>query len=181
MHGGGKSCVSGSLWRCPDKKSLFGRTMVSVLQTTDALAVVPRPAERGCRSALLGRGWERPPSPKARYGVAASVFSQLATASGVAPPPEIPLREGRARRHERVGLTGAATSDSEPERPMGTADPTRHGDHGKSVVHPGDSLQSANPVGNADLAGVEGAEPLVSLAGDTRSVAPASMLNSLSG
>ena len=38
-----------------------------------------------------------------------------------------PLREGHARRHERVGLTGAATSDSEPKRPVGTADPPRHG------------------------------------------------------
>ena len=26
-----------------------------------ALSVAPRPAKRGCRSALLGRGWERPP------------------------------------------------------------------------------------------------------------------------
>ncbi len=83
---------------------------------------------------------------------------------------------------ERVELTGAASSDSEPEHPMGTADPPRHGGRSKCVVQLGDSLQSANPVGSADLSGVEGAEPLVSLAGDTWSVAPASMLlNSLSG
>ncbi|MYA41810.1 MAG: hypothetical protein F4Z31_08685 [Gemmatimonadetes bacterium] len=69
-------------------------------------------------------------------------------------------------------MTGAATSDSEPGHPMGTADPPRHGDHGKCVVQPGDSLQSANPVGSADLSGVEGAEPLVSLAGDHAECGP---------
>ena len=47
-----------------------------------------------------------------------------------------PLREG----HQRVGVTGAATSVSEPERPMGTADPPRHGDRGECVGQPGDSL-----------------------------------------
>ena len=90
---------------------------------------------------------EQPPSPKARCGVAASVFSHPRHRLRGCSRTRDPLREGHARRHERLGLTRAATSDSEPERPMGTADPARHGNHGECVVHPGDSLESANLVG----------------------------------
>ena len=90
------------------------------------LGVEPRPADRRCRSGFSGRGREQPPSPKARCGVAASVFSHPRHRLRGCSRTRDPLREGHARRHERDGLTGAATSDSEPGHPMGTADPRRH-------------------------------------------------------
>jgi len=89
-----------------------------------------------------------------------------------------PLREG----HERVGLTGAATSDSEPKRPVGTADPPWHG--GPRQVRRPSGRQPAIREPRRErgpVRGRGGGAPLVSLAGDMRSVAPASMLNSLSG
>ena len=106
-----------------------------------------------------GPWWEQPPSPRARCGVAASVFSHPRHRLRGCSRTRDPLREGHARRRERVGLTGAATSDSAPERPMGTANPPWHGDHGECVAHLGDRLRSANPVGSAELSGVEGVAP----------------------
>lgn len=67
-----------------------------------------------------------------------------------------PLREGpcappRAGRIDRSGHLRFGT-----ESRMETADPPQRGDHGKCVVHPGDTLRIANPVGSTALSGVEG-------------------------
>ena len=45
---GADPCASGSLWRCPDTKSAFGRTKAPVVQATGPLAVGALPANRGC-------------------------------------------------------------------------------------------------------------------------------------
>ena len=80
--------------------------MPPVPYAAGAVSVAPRPAERRCRSALLGRGWERPPtsacldrhragwrctspSPR-RYGVSPSQQSPC----GEGGPPEVKIPAG---------------------------------------------------------------------------------------
>ena len=84
-------------------------------------AIRPPVAERAVRA---GSG----ATPLAEGSVRRSgecVFTPSPPPPGLLPNQD-PLQEGHARRHERDGLTGAATSDSEPGHPMGTADPRRH-------------------------------------------------------
>ena len=73
--------------------------MPPVPYAAGALSVAPRPAERRCRSALLGRGWERPPISaclnrhRGRWGRTAPSPRRY----GVSPSQQSPCGEGVGR------------------------------------------------------------------------------------
>ena len=79
----------------------------SAVQVAGAVAVMPRPAERRCRCALLGRGWERPPISacldrrRGGWGRTAPFSSAL---RGRLSRPESPVCHGRTGRRGRKTL-----------------------------------------------------------------------------
>ena len=107
--------LSGTLWGWPDT--------AAAVQVAGAPLVVPRPAERRCRSALLGRGWERPPSrpslDRHRGGCSRTAPSSPPLRGSL--PASSPLREGQTMSR---GAGSGGSCAGMPNSPLPSSQPT---------------------------------------------------------
>ena len=86
-----------------------------------ALAVAPRPAERRCRSALLGRGWEGPPISACldRHRGRWRCTSPSSPPPGGPSRPAIPCGKATASRDGLVKNTSSAMPEQPDGQPVG--------------------------------------------------------------